>query len=132
MLSQLKKNWRVFKTAEPGKRFQKLHRAEEGSGPSRLFVAGAGVLLLAGGVVLLFIPGPGIPLIAFGAALIAQQSLWLAKRLDRFELVMRREARKARSFWKKAAAPAKAAIVSGAVLVASAAVYGAYLVFLKD
>src|SRR5262245_35100528 len=132
MLDERKKSWRVIKRAAPGERFQKLHRAQETSGPSRILVTTVGIVLLAGGVVLLLIPGPGIPLIAFGAALVAQQSLWLAKRLDRLEPVPRRYARKAKSFWKKAATPIKAAIVSGAVLGAAATLYVAYLWLLRE
>jgi hypothetical protein len=133
MLKDLKKSWQVFKKAAPGERFQKLYRARKASGgPSRIVIPVLGILLLVGGVVLLVIPGPGIPLIAFGAALLAQQSLWLARQLDELEPVLRRLARRGKSFWKKAATPVKAAIVSGAALVAAAAVYGAYLVFLRE
>ena len=85
MIDELKKPWRVFRDAKPGKRFEKLHDARSDSPPPIVSYA-AGAVLLAGGVVLLLIPGPGLFLIAFGGALIARQSLWLAKRLDRFEL----------------------------------------------
>jgi putative transmembrane protein PGPGW len=132
MLGELKKSWRVFKRAAPGERFQTLYRERKGHGTSRIAFALVGILLIAGGIVLLFIPGPGIPLIAFGVALLAQQSLWLAKLMDRLEPVLRRLARKGESLWKKAATPLKAALVSGAALVVAAAIYGAYLVFLKD
>ncbi len=131
MLNELKKSWKVFKNAPPGVRFQKFHKERKGRGASRIVVPVIGILLLAGGVVLLFIPGPGLLLIAFGAALIAQQSLWLARLLDRLEPVLLRLARSAKSLWKKAATPVKAVIVSGAALVAAAAIYGAYLVFLR-
>jgi hypothetical protein len=132
MLGELKKSWRVFEKSAPGERFQMLYRERKGHGTSRIAFAVVGILLLAGGIVLLFIPGPGLPMIAFGAALLAQQSLWLAKLLDRLEPVLRRLARRGKAFWKKAAPPLKAALVSGAALVAAAAIYGAYLVFLRD
>jgi len=131
MLGELKKSWTVFENAPPGERFQRLYRERKRPGTSRIVVAALGILLLAGGVVLLFIPGPGLLLIAFGAALFAQQSLWLANLLDRLEPVLRHFARKGESSWKKAATPVKAAIVSGAALVAAAAVYGAYLWLVK-
>jgi len=132
MLKELEKSWRVFKDAPPGARFQRLYRERKGHGTSRFVVPAIGILLLAGGVVLLFIPGPGLLFIAFGAALLAQQSRWLARLLDRLEPVLRRLARKGETYWKKAATPVKAAIVSGAALAAAAAIYGAYLVFLRD
>ena len=68
MLVELKKHWRTFRDARPGKRFEMLHDARSDSPPPIVFYA-AGAVLLAGGVVLLFIPGPGLLLIAFGAAL---------------------------------------------------------------
>jgi hypothetical protein len=133
MLAELKKHWRIFKNGRPGSRFEKLYEArKETGGPARIAFLAAAILLVAGGVVLLVIPGPGLPLIAFGVALLAQQSLWLAKLLDRLEPVLRRLARKGKAFWKKAAPPLKAALVSGAALVAAAAIYGAYLVFLRN
>ncbi len=132
MLNHLKKSWGVFKYAPPGERFERLYKARKDQKASRLVFLVVGLLLLVGGVILLFIPGPGLPLIAFGAALLAQQSLWLARVLDQLEPVLRRFARRAKSSWKKAATPLKAAIVSGAALVAAAAIYGAYLVFLRD
>jgi hypothetical protein len=132
MLNDLKKSWRVFKNAPPGERFERLYEVRKDQKASRLVFLVLGLLLLVGGVILLAIPGPGLPLIAFGAALLAQQSLWLARLLDQLEPVLHRLAKKAQSFWKKAATPVRAAIVSGAALVAAAAVYGAYLAFLKE
>src|SRR5262245_27920484 len=131
MLDEFRKSWKAFRSARAGPRFQKLYRERKTRGASRVVVTVVGIVLLVGGVVLLFIPGPGIPLSAFGAALLAQQSLWLAKLLDRLEPVLRRLARKGEAFWRKAAPPLKAALVSGAALVAAAAIYGAYLVFLR-
>jgi len=102
MLSRLKKNWRVFERARPGTRFGKLYEAREGSVAARVAVTVLGIVLLAGGIVLLFIPGPGLLLIAFGGGLLAQESLWLARRLDRLELVLRRLVRRVSASWKRA------------------------------
>ena len=131
MLSELKKHWRTFRNATPGKRFEKQHDARAGGPPPIVFYA-AGAVLLAGGVVLLFIPGPGLLLIAFGAALIARQSLWLAKRLDRLELVLRRAAQKARTGWRRSSAAVRAAIVAAAVLGAAGAGYAGYVWLFAD
>ena len=91
-----------------------------------------GAVLLAGGVVLLFIPGPGLLLIAFGGALIARQSLWLAKRLDRLELFLRRSARKARTGWRRSSLAARGAIVTAAAVCAAGAGYAGYLLLFAD
>ncbi len=132
MLEELKKSWRVFTKSRPGERFQRLYGARKEPRLYRILLTMVGVLLLVGGVVLLFIPGPGLLLIAFGAALIARESLWLAKRLDRLEPVLHKLGRKARSFWKKASTGARAAIVAAGVIGAAGAAYAAYLWLLKQ
>lgn len=131
MLPELKKSWRIFRTAPPGKRFEKLHDARADGPPPIVFYA-AGTVLLACGVVLLFIPGPGLLLIAFGAALVARQSLWLAKRLDRLELVLRRLARKAGTGWRRSSAAVRVAIVAVAVIGAAGAGYAGYVWLFAD
>jgi hypothetical protein len=132
MLSRLKKNWRVFERAKPGTRFERLHEAREGSGASRIGATVLGIALIAGGVVLLFVPGPGLLLIAFGAGLLAQESLWLAKRLDRIELLLRRLYRRARSTWKLATPLVRSVIASGAAVATGLAIYGAYVWLFGD
>jgi hypothetical protein len=132
MLNELKPSWGVFEKAPAGKRFEALYEARKKSGgTSRLVFTVIGVLLLVGGVVLLFIPGPGLLLIAFGGALIAQQSLWLAKVLDRLELLLRKLARKFQSFWKRASTPIRSAVVAGATICAAGVGYLAYLWLFK-
>jgi hypothetical protein len=117
MLAELKKSWQTFESAPPGGRFEKLHEARKRSdGVSRIAFAAMGGLLLAGGVVLLFIPGPGLLLIAFGGARVAQQSLWLARILDRLELTHRKLLRKARSFWNRSSTGVRTALVAGTAL----------------
>jgi hypothetical protein len=44
---------------------------------------------LAAGAVMLVAPGPGILVFALGATLVAEESLWTAKLLDRAELRIR-------------------------------------------
>lgn len=132
MLSRVKEHWRLFERAAPGTRFEKLHDARAGSAVLRVVVTILGILLVAGGVVLLFIPGPGLLLIAFGAGLLAQESRWLARRLDRMEVLLRRQARRARSFWKRATTLVRAAIASAAVLAGGIAAYAAYVLLLRN
>jgi len=128
---ELKKHWRTFRDATPGKRFEKLHEARTDSPPPIVFYA-IGAILLAGGVVLLFIPGPGLLLIAFGGALIARQSPWLAKRLDRLELVLRRLARRAAASWRRSSVAVRGALVTGAAIGAAGAGYVGYLWLFAD
>jgi hypothetical protein len=131
MLEGLKESWRTFQSAPPGRRFVKLHDARAGGPPPIVFYV-IGALLLVGGVVLLLIPGPGLLLIAFGGALIARQSLWLAKRLDRLERVFRGWARKTRTLWQRSSTLVRAAIVAVMAMVAAGAGYAGYLCLFAD
>lgn len=132
MLSKLKRNWRLFKGAEPGTRFERLREARNESKAVRAFAIVLGILLLAGGVVLLFIPGPGLLLIAFGAALIARESRRLAQALDRTEILLRGLARRGRALWKSSTTPVRAAVVSAGVLLVSLAAFAAWAWLLRN
>jgi hypothetical protein len=59
--------------------------------------------------------------------LISQQSLWLARMLDRLELILRKPARRAEAFWKRASVAARAGVVAGAAIAAEGAAYVAYV-----
>jgi hypothetical protein len=132
MLDELKKSWAAFKKGSPGERFESFHRERKKSGGTSRFVFTVlGVVLLAGGVVLLFIPGPGFLLIAFGGALLAQQSLWLARLLDKSELISRKIARRAKDLWKKASIPVRVALVTSGLGLAAGAAWLAYLWLFK-
>lgn len=81
----------------PGRRFQERYRrkhAEPGSAWKRCAFVCAGIVLTIVGVFFLAVPGPGIPILAIGLALIAQESVTMARWLDRTELRLRR-------WWKK-------------------------------
>ena len=124
--------WKTFEKAPAGERFERLHDAQkEIDGWAGIALTVLGVVLVLGGVVLLFIPGPGFLLIAFGAALVAQRSLWLARSLDSVELLARRIARQAFRLWKKAPTPVRALVVLVAAVGSAAAVYGAYVLFFR-
>jgi hypothetical protein len=49
-----------------------------------------GVAVLVAGAAMLVAPGPGILVFVLGAALVAEESLWVARLLDRAELGIRR------------------------------------------
>lgn len=48
------------------------------------------VLAIVAGLIMLVLPGPGLLVMIAGAALLAEESLFTARLLDRFELWMRR------------------------------------------
>ena len=134
MLETLKKRWKEFKKAPPGERFERMHSAGKKSGLplGRIVMVIAGVAMIVGGVVLLAIPGPGLLVIAFGAALIAQQFLWVARRLDRLELALRNLHAKALRFWKQSSTPVRASILGTSALCAAGAAYLGYFWFFKE
>jgi len=101
MLNHLKDRWRELKQFEPGERFAKFHAAEQHR--SRWVKAaylGTALALLPVGVLFAFIPGPAVLFFALSAALFATQSLWIAQRLDRGELALRRAWLAVRNWWR--------------------------------
>ncbi len=94
MLARLKAHWRQFKRLEPGQRFQTHYRqqrnADAGKSPlRRVLYAVASVVAFALGIVFAFIPGPAILFFLMTGALLAVQSLWVARALDWGELRLR-------------------------------------------
>ncbi len=93
----------------PGERFeQRFLQHQEGgrthSYPKRiLFILGGMIITVAGCILWLipFLPGLGTPIILIGLSLIAQESLWFSKLLDKFELQVRRIFARFRCWWKK-------------------------------
>ena len=97
----MKDRWRELKQYPPGERFEQFHVAEQQrSRWVKLAYMGAALLLLPIGVLFAFIPGPAVLFFALSAALFATQSLWLAKRLDRGELWLRKTWVTARGWWR--------------------------------
>jgi hypothetical protein len=86
--SPLKRRVRLFLTVRRGARFRARYRRlqQQRRLASTLLAIGLGLLLLALGLVLLVLPGPGLLVATLGAALIAGESSWLARLLDRVDL----------------------------------------------
>ena len=91
MFSRLHKEWSRFVKAPVGGRFQMLHAdCERGGLGGRIARWSIGLAAIAAGIVMLVTPGPGLLTIAFGAAVIARESLPVARRCDGLEVRMRR------------------------------------------
>jgi hypothetical protein len=132
MLDELRRQWRDFRDDEPGRRFQNQQaRAREGSVAMRVGLLVAGVGLLAGGVVLLFVPGPGLLLLVFGAALVAGESMAVARLLDRAEPPLRRAAGRAAAWWREASVLTRVLVAAAAAVAALGAGIAAYHWFLR-
>lgn len=120
----MKQEWREFKHDEPGERFAN-HR-ERMSKKSKKHAAvsiALGVLLLAGGVVLLFIPGPGLLLIVFGLALVATHSKRLSNLMDRAEPRLRAAAHTAKQWWWAMPIAGKIALILAALGIGAGLAY---------
>ena len=93
MIRKLKEQWRELRKAPPGCRFRKRYerRKQERKTPlARIGWTVLAALLIAIGIVALPLPGPGTVVIAVGLALLAQESLIVAKLCDRLEVAIRR------------------------------------------
>jgi hypothetical protein len=122
-MATVKREWQEFKRDQPGRRFQnQRRRMREGSKALMVAQISLGVVLIAGGAVLLVIPGPGIPLIVFGLAMLAGMSKRLATVLDRIEPSVRRVAIKARDTWR--GLPLLAKIGLGVIAAVGVAAFG--------
>ena len=93
MIRKLKEQWRELRESPPGSRFRLRYerRKRERETPlARIGWTVLAVLLVLLGIVALPLPGPGMAVIALGLALLAQESLAVAKLCDRLELAIRR------------------------------------------
>jgi hypothetical protein len=134
MFTWMRKEWRAIRDAEPGERFEKHYRRTHDVPGARkyavLYWLGA-LVAFAIGVVLVFIPGPAILFFLIAAALVATQALWLARRLDRAEVALRRWGRAFKAWWRRRALLQKVALGAGAALVAMSVVAAGLFLFLR-
>ncbi|HNR91446.1 MAG TPA: PGPGW domain-containing protein [Dokdonella sp.] len=89
MFPSLKQQWHGFTSRPAGRRFQMRWRAqrERPRGLLRkLVLIGLGVALLLAGTAMLVLPGPGVLVMIIGAALIGEESLFVARGLDRADV----------------------------------------------
>lgn len=92
MFAALKRRIRRFVATPSGSRFRVYHeRLEQRPNLMRtMLVVGGGLILLALGMIMLVLPGPGVLVAAIGLALIAGESMWVARLLDRVDLCVTR------------------------------------------
>jgi hypothetical protein len=102
MLSGLREQWQRLKCLPPGSRFQTFHREQKKKGVGvKIAYAALSIVSFAAGVVFAFIPGPAVVFFALCAGLLAAQSAWIARLLDRSEVKGRRVARAMRGAWRR-------------------------------
>ncbi|HEY1053110.1 MAG TPA: PGPGW domain-containing protein [Prosthecobacter sp.] len=95
MFAHFHQHWEAFKASRPGRRFQDVHKRREQSGKAassgvrKFLMIGLGLALTAAGMFFLVVPGPGTVGVFVGIALIASESLLVARLLDRLEVLLR-------------------------------------------
>ena len=87
MQQRIRALWTRLRELEPGQRFETFHREQKSEYRAvKVAFFAAGFVCLAAGAVFALIPGPAILFFGLGGALLAAQSLWIARWLDRGEL----------------------------------------------
>jgi hypothetical protein len=133
MALNLKAHWKSLGRGKPGHRFQERYarnqrsRASRGLLPRVLRLLGAAAAT-AVGVVLAFIPGPAVLFFLLAGALLASDSLWIARTLDWLEVRWHRVARWAVRIWKNLPVPARITLAVLGVGLSAASTYGFYRV----
>lgn len=98
MFASLKAQWQELKELPPGERFETIYRQKkkenEGKPWKRVLAFAGAFVSFAIGVVLAFIPGPAVLFFALTGALLATQSLFVARALDSGEMYVRKLIRK--------------------------------------
>jgi hypothetical protein len=126
-----KQQWRAFRSARPGTRFEERYERSQKTRTSqswflRVLKPAAALVLVAAGVVLCFIPGPGIPLLVIGAGLLGDESRVIARALDGLEVRARKVIARGRRWWRGASRMARDAAITAAVIVMCGIAYGGY------
>jgi hypothetical protein len=98
--------WKALKADRPGTRFEAAYERQrkQDAGRSKVVLwlrPAFAIVSFAIGVVLAFIPGPAVVFFALSAALVAMQSLRVARLLDRAEVWSRNHWTKLRARWRR-------------------------------
>jgi hypothetical protein len=102
MLRRLTALWKKLKMLESGERFQTFYREQRDRPPAvKAAFFGIAVASFAAGVVFAFIPGPAVLFFALSGALLATQSLWVARGLDASEIWGRKTLDSIRKRWRR-------------------------------
>ncbi len=131
MPSKFKTALNSLRRGKPGQRFQDRYRRNQRSKASRgilprlIRLLGAAVAL-AIGAVLAFIPGPAVLFFLLAGALLASDSLMIARALDWTEVRARRVGRWAQRIWRGLPTYGRAALLLAGGCLSVASTYGVY------
>lgn len=117
MFARLHTQWRQMKASRPGHRFRDRYdrHKKSSNAPKTVWLVVrilAAVLLLLVGGVFMFIPGPAVVFFFFAGALLATDSLPVAKLLDWTEVQARKIGSKVRRLWRKLPTAGRVAVAA--------------------
>ncbi len=127
--------WRRFlKHSAPGCRFRDRYRRRQQAGRDRSMLkrvchVSFGAAITIGSLVLAPLPGPGWGTFFVGLGIVAGEVLHVARLLDRAEVKLREELRRAKGVWAGSAPVVRMSIALTISLCVAVMAYGAYHVF---
>ncbi len=132
--AKAKESLRRFRESKSGHRFQDHHhhRQRTSSGRHRLRVIlciFGGFLVVAGGIVAVPGPGPGWLIILLGLWMVAGESLFFARFMDRAEVKLSRLARRVVGIWTVSSALARGLITLTILVSVTVLGYGTIIWF---
>ncbi|SKA82143.1 TIGR02611 family protein [Prosthecobacter debontii] len=100
----LQSHWNQLKNGRPGKRFENFYQTRQkdrcdGDTWRRVLYVTLGIALTLVGIIMLGMPGPGLLVVAFGLALVASEFLFMARLLDRAEVLIRGSVQALKQWW---------------------------------
>ena len=130
-----KESSRRFKKSKPRLRFQDHYHDHQRSNSGkyrlrvRIFYVFGGSLIVIGGVIAVPGPGPGWLIILLGSWMLAGESLFLARFMDRGEVRLRRLARRVVGIWATSSALVKGLITLTILVCVAVLGYGVVTLF---
>ena len=115
MFARLRSMMLEFRQAPAGERFQRLYHRRESihSGlVARSFFLGTGLTIMAIGLLLMPAPGPGTVVLVIGAAIVAQESLRVARAMDWCEARLIHAVKRTIQWWRSRSMGAKALVIT--------------------
>ncbi len=124
-----------FKDSKPGLRFQDHYHDHQRSKSGRcrlqvrIFYVFGGSLIVVGGIIAVPGPGPGWLIILLGSWMLAGESLFFARFMDRVEVNLRRLARRIVGIWTTSSALVKGLVTLTILVCVAGLGYGVITLF---
>lgn len=133
MLASVRREIELLKKSRPGRRFQDRHdraKRKRSSLAGKVARVGAGLAIVAAGVLLMPAPGPGWLIFILGLSLVGSDVAVVARGMDWAEVQVRAAGAWARRFWTSASAPVRVVMSLGIAAAVTGGGYGLYRIFI--